>query len=63
MQQASSFFTLLYIIELFQFLILKVVRAKERIEFELDQKIIPDQITEAKDDSSNRDSTSNSQSI
>lgn len=34
----------------------KIVRAKERLEMELDQKIIPDQISEATKDESNSNS-------
>ncbi len=37
----------------------KVVRAKERIEFELDQKIFPDLITEAEDKSNDTKSNNN----
>ena len=35
---------------------IKVVRAKERLEMELDQKIVPDQISERTKDESNSDS-------
>ena len=35
---------------------IKVVRAKERLEMELDQKIVPDQISEGTKDESNSDS-------